>query len=377
MHSRRSFFRATLRSSSLIALAPTVPGFLVGAARAASPDASGRVLVVVQLDGGNDGINTLVPFRDEGYARHRRALRLPAKEIIRVTGEVGLHPALAAAGDLLQDGRLAIVSGVGYPNPNRSHFEGMAIWQTARFDEAEHKGPGWLGRGLDGDRPARDGSPAAFCVGEVELPVALRARRAVSSGLRRAEDFRLETSARAKAEPAAAGPGDALAAFVRRSTLDSYATADRIADVLRGPEPAARYPATELAGRLRLVARMIKAGLGTRVYYALQRGYDTHSDQLPAHARLLGELAGALRGFLYGSQYFPARPLRWLPGSIMIGALIRTRDRYHACPRPSPLGRPPTTRRGHPGQAAVEAIPGRHLGRPRSNGTRHRRGPRL
>src|SRR5438093_12980047 len=123
MLSRRDF----LKSSSLISLAPTVPGFLARTAQAAQTERDGRVLVVIQLDGGNDGINTVVPFADEGYAKYRRDLRLPKDRLIKVSPAVGLHPALGAFGKLLEKGQLAIVQGVGYPNPNRSHFESMAI----------------------------------------------------------------------------------------------------------------------------------------------------------------------------------------------------------------------------------------------------------
>src|SRR5262249_12357485 len=105
MLSRRDF----LKHSSLIALAPTVPGFLAHTARAATPQREGRVLVVLQLDGGNDGINTVVPFADEGYARHRKALRLPTNQLNKINDHVGLQPALADAGKLLESGRLAIV----------------------------------------------------------------------------------------------------------------------------------------------------------------------------------------------------------------------------------------------------------------------------
>src|SRR6476619_6027622 len=105
MHSRRDF----LRRASLVALAPTVPAFLARTARAAVPDKDGRVLVVIQLDGGNDGINTVVPFADEGYARCRRALRLAKDRLVRVDDSVGLHPAMGDAGKLLEAGRLAIL----------------------------------------------------------------------------------------------------------------------------------------------------------------------------------------------------------------------------------------------------------------------------
>src|SRR5262249_26453781 len=152
----------TFLQSTLLALAPTVPGFLARTARAATPKRDGRVLVVIELNGGNDGINTIVPFADEGYAKHRRLLRLSQDQLIKVNDRVGLHPQMAGAGKLLQSGRLAIVQGVGYPNPNRSHFESMAIWQSARFDLKDRDGLGWLGRGLDEAAQPAGGMPSAM-----------------------------------------------------------------------------------------------------------------------------------------------------------------------------------------------------------------------
>src|SRR5262249_7138484 len=105
MTSRRDF----LRSAGLLAPAPTGPEVLAHTARAAAPARDARVLVVIQLDGGNDGINTVVPFADEGYARHRKTLRLPKQELVKVNGSVGLHPSLAALGKLLEAGQLAVV----------------------------------------------------------------------------------------------------------------------------------------------------------------------------------------------------------------------------------------------------------------------------
>jgi uncharacterized protein (DUF1501 family) len=145
MLSRREF----LGRSALISLAPTVPAFLAQAARATVPDRDGRVLVVIQLDGGNDGINTVVPYADENYARHRKQLRLPTDRLTKLKDGVGLHYALSDAGKLVESGRLAIVQGVGYPNPSRSHARSMAVWHTARFDPEDHNGLGWIGRGLD------------------------------------------------------------------------------------------------------------------------------------------------------------------------------------------------------------------------------------
>src|SRR5262249_61490791 len=107
MFSRRDFLRASLRTSTLVALAPTVPGFLEQTARAALPRREGRVLVVIQLDGGNDGINTVVPFKDEGYAKYRKILRLPTDRLLKIDKHVGLHPAMGNAAKLLESGRLA------------------------------------------------------------------------------------------------------------------------------------------------------------------------------------------------------------------------------------------------------------------------------
>jgi uncharacterized protein (DUF1501 family) len=292
MLSRRAF----LKSSALLSLAPAVPGFLARTARAAKPERDGRVLVVIQLDGGNDGVNTVVPFKDDGYAKHRKLLRLPADRLLKVSAQVGLHPALGAFGKLLEAGQLAVVQGVGYPNPSRSHFRSMAVWHTARFSPEEHKGPGWLGLALDDAPPLAGGAPASVLSGTSAPPTALRGRRCLSSTLAHLDDLTLHGEVEPKRALAAAG-GEDLRAFVRRSMLDAYTTADRLKEAA-AVKDSAPYPGTALAERLRLIARLLKAGFGTRVYYAVQRTYDTHSVQLPEHARLLGELGGAVRAFL-------------------------------------------------------------------------------
>jgi uncharacterized protein (DUF1501 family) len=307
MFSRRDFLRAGLQSSTLVALAPTVPGFLAHAARAMEPKRDGRILVVVQLNGGNDGINTVVPFADEGYAKGRKVLRLPANRLHKITKEVGLHPAMGDAAKLLEGGRLAIVQGVGYPNPNRSHFKSMAIWHTANVNlprvdalDVETKASlGWIGRALDeGDKPG-DGSPGAQFVGSGSMPLALRSKRSVALSVNRPEDAVLTLKGGGKAAAGAPSTlGEDLASFVRRSTLDAYGTSERIARVLRADDKGASYPATELAGRLRILARLIKGGGGTRVFYTSQDYYDTHYEQLQIHANLLGELSGGLKAFL-------------------------------------------------------------------------------
>jgi uncharacterized protein (DUF1501 family) len=292
MLSRRDF----LKHSSLLALASTVPGFLANTVRAANAEKNNRILVVIQLDGGNDGINTVVPYADEGYSKHRRLLRLPTAQLIKVNDQVGLHPSLGEAGKLLESQRLAIVQGVGYPNPNRSHFQSMAIWQTARLDP-EERSLGWLGRALDSGQ-RRHSVPDAVSIGSGTLPLTLSSRQAVASSLTRPEDFILAAGSDRGHVASSTAPKEDLAAFVQRSALDAYATADRMAEMCRAPDSSSGYPATNLASQLRLVARLMKLDLGTRVFYTRQAGYDTHATQLGTHAALLSELAGALRAFL-------------------------------------------------------------------------------
>jgi len=298
MLSRRSFFSSAVGSSTLVALSSTVPGFLARSARSAEPDPDGRVLVVIELNGGNDGINTVVPYRDDGYQRHRSALRLAPRELIKVDDRVGLHPALSDLARLLDEGRLAVVQGVGYPNPDRSHFQSLKIWHTARTDSDGAAGPGWIGRSLDDQAGTTSSGPGAIFVGNTPPPAAVRGRRSAPIAVDRTDDFLLNDDVTSRPRKPGPGADDELTAFIRRSSLDAYATADRMAAVTRRVAPGRPYPATRLAGRLEQISRLVKAGAGARFYYVLQGGYDTHASQLPAHARLLGELSGALGAFL-------------------------------------------------------------------------------
>jgi uncharacterized protein (DUF1501 family) len=300
---RRDF----LRNSALVALAPAVPTFLACSAQATPANRDDRALVVIQLSGGNDGINTVVPYADEAYPRLRPHLRLPAARLRRINDEVALHPELGDFARLLEDGRLAILQGVGYPNPNRSHFRSMAYWHTARLGEpAGDAATGWLGRALEGARQAGVRAPVSISVGLRPPPRAVRGRRSAPTSLAHLEDLRLAGNDQLGRAFPEVGAGDDVRAFVHRSVLDAYAGADRLREVAPGEERGARYPDTGLAHDLRIVARLMKAGFGTRVYYVEQnssgdtagRSYDTHEAQLTTHERLLAELGGAIRAFL-------------------------------------------------------------------------------
>jgi uncharacterized protein (DUF1501 family) len=310
--SRRDLLR--LGSSSLLACGASVPLFLARTARAvaAGPGAKdkGRVLVVVQLDGGNDGLNTVVPFRDHDYRKARPRLRIAEKAVLKIDDRVGFHPALAGFAKLLEGRQLAVVQSVGYPNPNRSHFESMAIWHTAQLG-ARADAPGWLARALDRTPAAPGGDvPAVHLNSEARpQPQALAGGRRHVPSLDSLEQFR-----RRLGVPEAAGAAgqqaalDELAAaehgrpgsllnFVERSAALSYGSSARLEKVVAAG-PGADYPQSGLARRLRVIAQLIQAGLTTSTYYTQLGGFDTHSNQANLHAGLLFELGSALRAFV-------------------------------------------------------------------------------
>lgn len=291
MLTRRDF----LRHTALVAFSPLVPAFLPVVAKAAGAQADGRVLVVIQLDGGNDGINTVVPFGDDEYARNRTALRIPQDKLLKLNDHVGLNPAMRPAAQLIDDGRLAVAQGVGYPNPNRSHFQSMRIWQTARFSE-DQQGRGWVGRAFDQLPWPRPGGPDAIYVGNGELPRTLIGRRTGAIAMASMDDLKL----RRPVAPAGQSSqrGDDVASFVQRSVLDAYGAASDFAKPSAEAGMVSAYPDSKLAVQLKLIADLIRSGASTRVYYASHGSFDTHEAQLEQHASLLGQFSAALKAFL-------------------------------------------------------------------------------
>jgi uncharacterized protein (DUF1501 family) len=308
---RREFLKSSLAASTLVALGgPTVPAFLgrsARAAQAAAPGGGDRVLVVVQLLGGNDGLNTVVPFGMDGYARNRRALRLPAPSLHKLNGELGLHPALGGMAKLVESGQLAVVQGVGYPNPDRSHFRSMEIWESGRLEPGAID-TGWLGRVLD-ELPKQPGADQpALHIGARSLPLALRSKRSDVPSLASLEQYRLRLGGsdnerrdeRAALDQMARidrGQDDPLLGFIRRSTLTAYESSSRLEQVTRAAAGDAKYPEYGLARRLALIAQIIKAGFGTRIFYTALDGFDTHANQLGTHAALLTELGDSIAAF--------------------------------------------------------------------------------
>jgi uncharacterized protein (DUF1501 family) len=310
---RRAVLRLGLGTPALLACGTSVPAFLATTARAVEVEGQhDRVLVVVQLDGGNDGLNTVVPYRDDDYRKHRPRLGLSKSEVRTIDDRLGFHPALGGFARLLQEQRLAIVQGVGYPNPNRSHFESSAIWQTAQLAPGRDA-PGWLARVVDGwaAGDAEEPDPPAMSVAEELPPRALAGSRRYVPALTSAEPLRRRLGAShgpdALAERAAldqigrqqrGAPGSLLQFVERVSSAVCLSTA-RLEAALDGPAPGrSAYPESlGLARRLKLIAQLIKAGLSTSIYYTALGGFDTHADQRETHADRLAELGESLEAF--------------------------------------------------------------------------------
>lgn len=296
MHSRRDF----LKRSAIISLSPLIPSFLTRSLRADDLKHDDRILVVIQLDGGNDGLNTVIPFTDEAYSKNRRELRIPDKDLLKLNDSLGLNPGMKAAAKLFEEGQLAILQGVGYPNPNRSHFESMAIWQHANVDQSRHDSIGWLGRASDGTGEKGSSIPDSIYLGNETVPVALRGRRANPVALENESDLALYG-----AVPELTGGSsteDDITAFVNRAVETSFKAAKQFAESKEAAKSTATYPDTRLARRLKLMAKLIKLGGGTRIFYASQSGYDTHTSQLFPHRQLLSEYSNALGAFLTDLQ---------------------------------------------------------------------------
>jgi uncharacterized protein (DUF1501 family) len=298
MTNRREF----LKTSSLVGLGATVPTFLARTALAApdasKPGAKDTILVVVQLTGGNDGLNTVIPYKDDLYASYRPTIKIPADQVKKVNDSIGLHPAMGELAGLLDDKALSVVQGVGYPNPSQSHFRSMDIWQAG--STAESLTEGWVGRALKSIK-----SPAFHVATNNESsPLALNGSPARVPSITSIEDFQLkmaDKAGKAVIEDAAKTSGKSgLLDFVSKTATNTYESSRKLQEIGKNYQPKVPYPATGLANRLKLCAQLIDAGMGARVFYVSIDGFDTHATQggaQGAHANLLGEVSGAITAF--------------------------------------------------------------------------------
>ncbi|MBI1913163.1 MAG: DUF1501 domain-containing protein [Planctomycetes bacterium] len=311
MFHRREFLARALKGSSLLAAASVVPEFVVNTARAAEVGKD-TVLVLVELNGGNDGLNTVIPHGDDTYHKARPTLHFTKSQVVRVNDQIGLHPAMRNFDRLQQQGQLAIVQGVGYPNPDHSHFESMDIWQLA--DPRRKRKDGWIGRSVTSLQ--KGGGVAAMHIGSRRLPVALTGGGGGVVSISSRQPFRLDLGTNDPAEKKArkklmtdlaqtpTAPGEDLLSFVQRRQVETYTTFDRLEELLRNQRGQRNtffstdqrrfYDDKSLVERMQLVARLITSGFGTRVFYVMIDGFDTHSMQAESHKNLVGEVADAI-----------------------------------------------------------------------------------
>ncbi|MBJ7259169.1 MAG: DUF1501 domain-containing protein [Chthoniobacterales bacterium] len=315
---RRKFLRTVILGG---AIAPTVPSFvnrtfaaLDGVAASSFTPVTGKdgtILVVLQLAGGNDGLNTVIPYADDAYFKARPGIAVPADKVIRIDDYCGLHPSLQNLAALQGEGHASIVQGVGYPNPNRSHFRATEIWQTAS-DADKNEAYGWLGRYCDAACPGEEPG-AGIAIGD-QIPQAMRSEsgKAIAIGAPRDYQFQggMDPAPMEADDDAAAPEGGSIdmlfgashpdgnvADFLQRTALDAVASSAKVQDILSKSHPGADYPATDLGRRLQLVARLIGGGMTSRVFYVSLGGFDTHANQAGAHEKQLAVFDRAVGAF--------------------------------------------------------------------------------
>jgi uncharacterized protein (DUF1501 family) len=257
------------------------------------------------MGGGNDGLNTVIPFADDAYYRARPQLAVPRAEVIRVADGIGLHPRMARLKDMLDRGNMAVIQGVGYPNPNRSHFKSMEIWHTADPDGRTMR-VGWIGRYFDSKCPVCEQPTVGMNIGST-MPLAMRSEGGQGVTLENPETFQWLPSldgigAREEQDifrmlnaPAPNEPG--TIDFLRHTAMNAVLSSERVREAMRQYRGGIDYPNTRFATSMRLIAQMIAGRLPTKVYYAHLTGFDTHAGQRGVHDALLEQLSAGVDAF--------------------------------------------------------------------------------
>ena len=296
---RRRFLAQTAGQTAALGFAAGAPLPLLASALLAKTE---RILIVLELQGGNDGLNTVVPASDPLYRRFRPELAVRPTDVLPIADGMGFHPALNGFAKLLEAGQLAVVQGVGYPEPNRSHFESMDIWHTCR-PRGDSRADGWLGRWLE-KSPSHGTDPQGLHLGADKLPLALMSRRVRVPSVNSLEEFRLrgieDREFRDAVQSLAETPrtdGDLLS-FVQSSTSAALSASERLAVAAKAGNSKVVWPQSPLAGRLQMMSRLIRSGLDTSLYYTSLGGFDTHAQQPDAHRSLLRQVGDAVQALL-------------------------------------------------------------------------------
>lgn len=295
-HTRREFLRSSAAGAGLLAFSQFAPSFLTAAVPAAEKDQ--RILVLIQLSGGNDGLNTVIPYQDDHYYKLRPKIGLKGKDLLKLNDQLAFNSKCSELHNLYHDGQLSIIQNVGYPNPNRSHFRSSEIWETGS-DSDDYLSTGWVGRFFDNCCQGTPGDePLAVNIGN-ELPDTFLSEYGANvfsyfgrkTGSERANKAMLKSLATSQYEK------DSNAGFLRHTAMNALVTEEKVVKRIQSYKSSVNYPQNGLAQGLRQVAAMISAGQGTRVYFVPHSGFDTHANQLQRHSSLLQQLSSGMAAF--------------------------------------------------------------------------------
>ncbi len=267
---------------------------------------SNRSLVVLQLSGGNDALNTVIPYENELYYDFRPGVGIPQNEVLPLKDGLGLNPNMGPIKELWDEGKVGVITGIGYPNPNRSHFRSMDVWHTA--EPAKIGDSGWLGRAIRELDPQGENVLTGVNFGR-GLPRALYAKGVSVASVGNLETYGLmpditDEAMRNLALEAfsqiygAAGNKDAVSQFLSQTGLDAMKGADILRSAPAMYSSSVEYAATPIAQSLKNVAQVIFADLGTRIYYAQHGSFDTHAGEVPSHGKLWQDVSNALGDFM-------------------------------------------------------------------------------
>jgi len=292
--------RGFLQIGSLVTATVMMPKFLKAFEQPHVVPPGNKVVVVLQLSGGNDGLNTVIPFRNDIYYKQRPKLGIEKSAALQLTDEVGLHPALTAFKGLYDDGSLGILNSVGYPNPDRSHFRSMDIWQSAS-NSNDYVNTGWIGRYLDAQCNGCDKPTQALEIDDV-LSLALKGDRV--KGLALQDPRRLFGTSHAQFFKDIANnyysddhheqPVD----YLYKTMSETISSADYIFKQSRSNPSSAAYPPTELGNSLKTIASLIFSEINTKIYYVSLGSFDTHVNQDNQQQRLFTQMNNAVEAFV-------------------------------------------------------------------------------
>lgn len=294
--SRRTF----LKQSSLIAAGSVLAPYFINGMTNPLSDFAGKRLVIIQLSGGNDGLNTVVPYRNDIYYKVRPQIAIQPAQVLKLNDELGFHPALSGLQSLYDDGLLGIINSVGYPNPDRSHFRSMDIWHTGSNSE-ENWSTGWLGRYLDN---ACHECEAPYQAIEVDDSLSLVMKGALSKGMAMSAPDRLVNNIKGTHAEALAemhdghDHDDPQLGYLYKTMVETVNSADYISEKIRKHRSKANYPQNPFATNLKTIAELIGSGMETNVYYASMTGFDTHARQTATQQRLLKQYGDAVSVFV-------------------------------------------------------------------------------